>query len=165
MTCNGDYSPLSIKLPCKIIGLCLFSFSIFATDWPIDIQITMKNLTICLFSSCFPTNQGVFVVQFNHHKWWVPPLKKPHSQVGALDLEASSRWGKGKGRDDDEYDLGISPTHNAMWNNNPRWWQLTYFCSFHPENWGKIPKFDVHSFQIGWNHQPESVHFYEGPPT
>ena len=108
MESNGDYSPLSIKLPCKIIDLCLFSFSIFATDSTMIYKSPWKPHHLPMFLVVFqPTNQGVFL--FNSTtKWWVTPLKKPHSQVGALDLEASSRWGKGKGR----------------------WWGWWCFCCF-----------------------------------
>ena len=37
----------------------------------------------------------------------------------------------------------------------PRWWQLKYFCDFHPEPWGNDFHFDEHIFQMGWNHQLE----------
>ena len=36
-----------------------------------------------------------------------------------------------------------------------RWWQLKYFCYFHPENWGKMNPFWL--FQMGWNQTTNQV--------
>ena len=35
------------------------------------------------------------------------------------------------------------------------WWFLGIFFSVHPYLMEKRPNFDVHIFQMGWNHQPD----------
>ena len=46
-----------------------------------------------------------------------------------------------------------------------RWWQLTYFWNFHPENWGRFPFLDLRIFFKGIGSTTNQINLHWNPLT